>query len=49
MKTKYRKPLIVMAPKTLLRHPKANSKLEEMGPGTHFLPVITDSDVLPEK
>jgi len=49
MKTNYRKPLIVMAPKTLLRHPKANSKLEDMQPGTHFLPVITDNDVHPEK
>jgi len=42
MKTKYRKPLIVMSPKTILRHAKANSKFSEIAPGTSFLPVIGD-------
>ena len=41
----YRKPLIVIAPKMLLRHPSCVSNLSEMSPGTHFLPVLTDSKV----
>lgn len=42
--TQYRKPLIVMAPKILLRHDKAISSLNEMAPGTSFKPVIGDSN-----
>jgi len=49
MKSNYRKPMVVMAPKILLRHPKAISKLEDMAPGTYFQPVISDNDVVPEK
>jgi len=37
-----RKPLIVMTPKSLLRHPKAVSSLKDMGPETYFQPVIDD-------
>jgi 2-oxoglutarate dehydrogenase E1 component len=36
-----RKPLIVMAPKSLLRHPKAVSTLDELASGG-FLPVLDD-------
>ncbi|KAG8904913.1 hypothetical protein FRB99_001011 [Tulasnella sp. 403] len=36
----YRKPLIVAAPKGLLRLPAASSSLEEFGPGTRFKPVL---------
>lgn len=36
----FRKPLIVAAPKTLLRLPAASSSLEEMAPGTFFQPII---------
>ncbi|KAJ3115300.1 putative 2-oxoglutarate dehydrogenase E1 component DHKTD1, mitochondrial [Phlyctochytrium bullatum] len=37
----YRKPLIVVGPKTLLRHPQAVSSLSEMAPGTSFQPVLS--------
>ncbi len=40
-----RKPLIVMTPKSLLRHPKAVSSLKDMQTGTYFQPVITDDVV----
>jgi len=43
-------PLIVMSPKSLLRHPLATSHLAEMADGTHFLPVIGEIDPLePER
>ncbi|VDL82886.1 unnamed protein product [Nippostrongylus brasiliensis] len=38
----YRKPLVVVGPKILLRHPKAASSLSEFAPGTHFKNVIDD-------
>jgi probable 2-oxoglutarate dehydrogenase E1 component DHKTD1 len=38
----FRKPLIVVGPKVLLRHPTAVSSLTEMGPGTTFQPVLAD-------
>ncbi|MGH6908324.1 MAG: 2-oxoglutarate dehydrogenase E1 component, partial [Aestuariivirga sp.] len=37
-----RKPLIVMTPKSLLRHKRATSKLEEMGEGTSFHRLLWD-------
>ncbi|MCE3230430.1 MAG: sucA [Alphaproteobacteria bacterium] len=37
-----RKPLIVMTPKSLLRHPKAVSSLKDMEVGTYFQTVIPD-------
>ncbi|KPK82310.1 MAG: 2-oxoglutarate dehydrogenase [Gemmatimonas sp. SM23_52] len=36
----FRKPLIVMTPKSLLRHKRAVSRLEELGPGTGFQRVM---------
>ena len=39
-------PLVVMSPKSLLRHPLATSHLAEMADGTHFLPVIGEIDPL---
>jgi 2-oxoglutarate dehydrogenase E1 component len=38
----FRKPLIVMTPKSLLRHKLAVSKLADMGPGTSFHRVFYD-------
>ncbi|KFH65518.1 oxoglutarate dehydrogenase (succinyl-transferring), E1 component [Podila verticillata NRRL 6337] len=42
MKRNFRKPLIVIGPKTLLRLPTAISTLEDMAPGTSFEPVLGD-------
>ena len=41
MKRNFRKPLVVMSPKSLLRHPKAVSGLEELANG-HFQTLIDD-------
>jgi len=43
VKAKYRKPLIIMTPKSLLRHPLAVSDLKEMTTGT-FKEVLEDPD-----
>jgi len=40
----FRKPLVVVSPKNLLRHKRAISTLEEMGPGTRFKRVIDETD-----
>jgi probable 2-oxoglutarate dehydrogenase E1 component DHKTD1 len=39
----FRKPLVVVAPKTLLRHAQAVSALPELGPGASFSPLLADS------
>ncbi|XP_055509441.1 2-oxoadipate dehydrogenase complex component E1 [Leucoraja erinacea] len=44
----FRKPLVVAAPKQLLRLPAAVSSLDEMAPGTTFQPVLGDSSVDPK-
>ncbi|XP_078275593.1 2-oxoadipate dehydrogenase complex component E1 [Rhinoraja longicauda] len=44
----FRKPLIVAAPKQLLRLPAAVSSLDEMAPGTTFKPVLGDPSVDPK-
>ncbi|KAG8012767.1 putative 2-oxoglutarate dehydrogenase E1 component DHKTD1 [Nibea albiflora] len=41
----FRKPLIVVGPKTLLRFSGAASSLAEMAPGTSFRPVLGDTSV----
>ncbi|HEY7669647.1 MAG TPA: 2-oxoglutarate dehydrogenase E1 component [Hyphomicrobium sp.] len=38
----FRKPLILMTPKSLLRHKRVVSRLDEMGPGTSFHRVLWD-------
>jgi len=43
----YRKPLVVMSPKSLLRHKLATSSLNELAKG-HFQNVIGELDPLPE-
>jgi len=39
---KFRKPLILMTPKSLLRHKRVISRLDEMGPGTTFHRLLWD-------
>ncbi len=46
VRSKFRKPLVVMAPKSLLRHKLCVSNLDEMGPGTHFRRVIGETATL---
>ena len=43
---KFRKPLIIMTPKSLLRHKLATSTLADMGKGTHFKRVIPETEKL---
>ncbi|KAL7556603.1 hypothetical protein ACA910_021022 [Epithemia clementina (nom. ined.)] len=40
----FRKPLIVVSPKNLLRHKRCVSSLDEMGPGTQFKRVMNEHD-----
>ena len=46
LKRSYRKPLVLMTPKSLLRHKLAVSALEEFTPGHGFRPVIGEIDEL---
>ncbi|VDN02539.1 unnamed protein product [Thelazia callipaeda] len=39
----FRKPLVIMSPKSLLRHPLARSSIEDFLPGTRFQRVIPES------
>jgi 2-oxoglutarate dehydrogenase E1 component len=43
LKRNFRKPLVIMSPKSLLRHKLATSKLEEMAEGTEFHRVLWDN------
>ena len=46
----FRKPLILMTPKSLLRHRRAVSRLDEMGPGTSFHRILwDDAQLLPDE
>ncbi len=40
----FRKPLVVMTPKSLLRHKLAVSKLADMGPGSSFHRILNDDN-----
>ncbi|HEY0218301.1 MAG TPA: 2-oxoglutarate dehydrogenase E1 component [Afipia sp.] len=42
LKREFRKPLIIMTPKSLLRHKRAVSKLDAMGPDTSFHRLLRD-------
>ncbi len=44
LKRNYRKPLVLMTPKSLLRHKLAVSTLAEFATGSHFRTVIDESD-----
>ena len=44
----YRKPLIVVAPKVLLRLSAAAAQLSDLGPGTSFQRVFGDETLKPE-
>ena len=45
-KRHFRRPLVVMSPKSLLRHPRVKSTMEELANGS-FQPIIPDHDVVP--
>jgi len=50
LKRDIRKPLILMTPKSLLRHKRAVSRLDEMGPGTSFHRLLwDDAQILPDE
>ena len=50
LKREFRKPLILMTPKSLLRHKRAVSRLDEMGPGTTFHRLLwDDAQLLPDE
>jgi len=46
LKANYRKPLVVMTPKSLLRHKLAVSSLADFGPGSSFRFVIPEVDAI---
>ncbi len=46
LRRNYRKPLIVMSPKSLLRHKLCVSKLEQMTTGTRFMRVLEETERL---
>lgn len=43
--TPWRKPLVIVAPKILLRHSQAACKIQDFAPGTTFHPVLDDQKV----
>jgi 2-oxoglutarate dehydrogenase E1 component len=50
LKREIRKPLILMTPKSLLRHKRAVSRLDEMGPNTTFHRILyDDAAMLPDE
>jgi 2-oxoglutarate dehydrogenase E1 component len=50
LKRDFRKPLILMTPKSLLRHRRAVSQLDEMGPDTTFHRLLwDDAQLLPDE
>jgi 2-oxoglutarate dehydrogenase E1 component len=50
LKREIRKPLILMTPKSLLRHKRCVSRLDEFGPGTSFHRLLyDDAQMLPDQ
>ena len=48
MRRSFRKPLVVMTPKSLLRHKECVSTLADFGPGTSFRRILAETDLLTE-
>ncbi|MDE2199478.1 MAG: 2-oxoglutarate dehydrogenase E1 component [Rhodospirillales bacterium] len=46
LKRNFRKPLVLMTPKSLLRHKLAVSPLADFGPGSRFQPAIGETDAI---
>jgi 2-oxoglutarate dehydrogenase E1 component len=46
MRRSFRKPLVVMTPKSLLRHKDAVSSLADFGPGSSFRRILAETDQL---
>merc|ERR1719357_188741 len=44
----FRKPLVIMTPKSLLRHPECKSSFDDMTPGSSFQRLIPDQSVASE-
>ena len=50
LKREIRKPLILMTPKSLLRHKRATSRLDELGPDTSFHRLLwDDAQMMPDE
>ncbi len=50
LRREFRKPLILMTPKSLLRHKRAVSRLDELGDGTSFHRILhDDAQMLPDE
>lgn len=47
-KRHFRRPLVVMSPKSLLRHPRVKSTMEDLAEGS-FQPIISDNEVAVDK
>jgi len=48
MKRPFRKPLVIMTPKSLLRHPMAKSSAEEFTAASHFKRILSDRKDIPD-
>jgi 2-oxoglutarate dehydrogenase E1 component len=46
LKRNFRKPLVLMTPKSLLRHKLAVSSLAEFAPGSHFHTILPETDAI---